>query len=437
VTKSYEDQLQEQVEQYRDTENMHDLPAVFHVWSSDYVVPGLNKIFGVGDINLFYVEAFITAARHNPGVPVFLSLGCGDGSVEIGIARTLSDRGIKQFHFICYDLSDILLSRFRAALPTELSDQFELVAGDLNAQTFDRRFDAIMANHSLHHMVDLEGIFRTAYDNLAERGIFVTGDMIGRNGHMRWPEARLFVDFFWPFMSQPQRYNVVLHRPESSFMDHDCSGEGFEGVRSQDVLPLILAQGFKAWKFFGFGGMIDVFVDRCFGPNFDVKSADDAFLARRIGFLNEILLDAGLVKPTMMLAYFVKHSVDEVCYRNRSAQAAVRNATSDPIWLADALEDFARNPVDPDYVFKPQVEPLVGAAPTTRIDQAALNRACAHIADHATLGEMVAALRHAQNEAVAAQARIAQLAQQIQQMENSRSWLLTAPLRALVRMIRR
>jgi hypothetical protein len=128
-----------------------------------------------------------------------------------------------------------------------------------------------MANHSLHHMVHLEGIFRIAYDNLTEHGIFVTNDMIGRNGHMRWPEARLFVDFFWPFMSQRQRNNIMLRRSEPKFTDHDCLGESFEGVRSEEVLPLILAQGFKAWKFLGFGGMIDVFVDRCFGPNFDVN----------------------------------------------------------------------------------------------------------------------------------------------------------------------
>src|SRR6478672_2396796 len=117
MAESYEHQLQQQIDQYRDTENMHDLPAVYHIWSSDYILPGLTKVFGVSDVNLFYVEAFVAAAKYNPGVPVFLSLGCGDGAVEIGIARTLLERGIKQFRFVCHDLSEILLSRFRATLP--------------------------------------------------------------------------------------------------------------------------------------------------------------------------------------------------------------------------------------------------------------------------------------------------------------------------------
>ena len=135
-------------------------------------------------------------------------------------------------------------------------------------------------------------------------------------------------------------------------INHDCSAEGFEGIRSQDVLPLILAQGFKSWKFLGFGGTIDIFVDRSFGPNFDVNSADDTFLVRRMGFLNDILLDAGLVKPTMMLAYFVKYPVEEVYFRKRTAHASARCAASDPAWLVDALQDFARLRSDPAFTFK-------------------------------------------------------------------------------------
>lgn len=195
MVKTYEEQLQEQIERYRNVENMHDLPGIFHIWSSEHVVPPMQQVFGVGDMNSFYVEAFVAATRHRTGALNFLSLGCGDGAVEIGIAQSLMQRGITDFNFVGYDLSHVLLDRFRASLPTGLASHFELVTGDLNGQLFNTSFDVVMANHSLHHMVDLEGIFRTAYDNLTAEGVFVTSDMIGRNGHMRWPEARFFVDF--------------------------------------------------------------------------------------------------------------------------------------------------------------------------------------------------------------------------------------------------
>jgi len=346
------------------------------------------------------------------------------------------ERGINRFRFVCYELSDVLLSRFRAAIPGELTGHFELRHGDLNArETFGMRFDAIMANHSLHHMVDLEGIFRATYESLADGGIFVTADMIGRNGHMRWPEARLFVDFFWPFMSQRQRNNNLLGRSEPQFIDHDCSSEGFEGVRSQDVLPVILAQGFTAWKFLGFGGMIDVFVDRCFGPNFDIDNTDDAFLARRIAFLNEFLLDAGLVKPTMMFAYFVKYPVEELYYRNRSARSAIRDTASEPCWLAGTLDDFSRNnPVDPGFEFKSRLRSPARVQELLRqVDTAGFDPE----EDHATLAEMLVALRCAQKQVASAEGRLAHQTRRIQEIENSSSWQLTAPLRMLARMMRR
>ena len=416
MDKSYEDQVREQIEQYRDTGEMHDLPPVFHLWSSDYVGPGLIEVFGATDFNQFYVDAFIAGAAHNPGAPRFLSLGCGDGAVEIGIARTLIERGVTDFTFVCYDLSDILLDRFRAAIPPGMEARFHLLAGDLNATTFDTKFDGIMANHSLHHIVDLEGVYATAWHSLTELGVFATSDMIGRNGHMRWPEARLFVAFFWPFLTQRQRRNALLRRQESTFVDHDCASEGFEGVRAQEVLPLLLRQGFHPWKFLGFGGMIDVFVDRCFGPHFDPKDPDDAFLVRRIGMLNEVLLDAGLITPTMMLGWFTKQPGQTVHFRNRTAAGAVRDPVRAPDFLAGALADFARHPDDPDFVFR---------APTA---------ARPSETGASVLEGLVAALRQAQGDAAAAQAAAAAQREHVQAMQGSTSWQMTAPLRALARL---
>ena len=59
-------------------------------------------------------------------------------------------------------------------------------------------------------------------------------------------------------------------------------------------------------KFFGFGGFIDVVVDRCYGHGFDVNDPKDVALIRFLGDLNDFLLDRGVIKPTMMLAYFSK-----------------------------------------------------------------------------------------------------------------------------------
>jgi SAM-dependent methyltransferase len=407
LDKSYDDQVREQIEQYRDTKTMHDLPPAFHLWSGAHVAPGLREVFGVDDVAQFYAEAFTAAAAGAPGAPRFLSLGCGDGGVEIGVARALIDRGITEFTFVCCDLSEILLGRFRAAIPEAMGPLFHLVAGDLNSTTFDALFDGIMANHSLHHILDLEGVYATAWSTLADHGVFATADMIGRNGHLRWPEARAFVQFLWPFLTRRQRGNVLLRRQEDRFIDHDCSGEGFEGIRAQEVLPLLLAQGFQPWKFFGFGGIVDVFVDRCFGPHFDVNDPDDAFLIRRIGWLNDVLLDTGALKPTMMFAWFTKQPGETTHYRRRTAMAAVRSSEADPPWLAGALADFALHPDDPAYEFRAPAPPVDPAA--SEAQRAALHQAQA---DAATARDHLRAL------------------------EKSTSWRITAPVRTLARLLR-
>ena len=428
MSKTYEQQVQEQIEQYRNTEEMHDLPPIYHLWSGAFVGPGLRDVFGVSDINALYVEAFMAAESASGAVPHYLSLGCGDGAVEIGIAQSLLERGHRDFRFVCIDLSDVLLDRFRSALPPELAGKFELLQGDLNTLTLDTLFSGVMANHSLHHMVDLEGIFAFIRDHLTDTGVFVTSDMIGRNGHMRWPETRMLVDFFWPFLTQRQRANILLRRGEPRFLDHDCSSEGFEGVRAQDVLPLILETGLHPWKFFGFGGAVDVFVDRCFGPNLNPANQDDAFLLRRIGFLNELLLDAGLLKPTMMLAYFTKTPArGTVSYRNRTAEASVRHTKAEPAWLPDALADLAVDHCEEDFVFRSAAAALPQLAPPQRPAEA----------DPSQMTAVLASLRDAQAEAAAARATVEQQARRIHELEDSSSWQLTAPLRVLVRTARR
>lgn len=375
----------------------------------------MQDVFGVSDVTKFYVDAFVAAGSSAGPMPCYLSLGCGTGEIEIAIAAALVANGVPRFRFVCVDLSDVLLDRFRAAIPAELADHFDLVQGDLNALAFEAQFDAVMANHSLHHMVHLEGIFASVKAKLTDSGVFATSDMIGRNGHMRWPETRLLVDFFWPFMTERQRRNVLLQRAEPRFIDHDCSDVGFEGVRAQDILPLILRQGLHPWKFLGFGGGIDVFVDRCFGGNFDPANPDDVFLLNRIGLLNDLLLDAGLIKPTMMLAYFTKTADRGTIYfRNRTAQSAIRDTAQDPAWLAAAQSDFAAVDAPPEFVYR-SPRPLPSAA---------------------EMAAILEALHDARAETDAARRAGEQHERRASAMQHSSSWQMTAPLRLLARLTR-
>ncbi len=412
---AYERRVREQLCQYGSGVDIHDLPEIFHEWSRLFVGPAFRSVFGCETIPDFYVDGFLDSTRRAGGAPIFLSLGCGEGTVENDIARKLRARGLAKFSFVCVDLSPALLAEFAERIPDELRDCFTLRGGDINRQVMGGGFHAIMANHSLHHMVELETILGTAFAALHDQGSFLTNDMIGRNGHQRWPETRLLVDFFWPFLSERQRINLPLQRAETQFLDNDCSTEGFEGIRAQDILPVILETGFRPHSFIGYGGFIDPFVDRAFGHNLSPHSPDDLFLVRRLGLLNDILLDTGVIKPTIMLARFVKYDGPEIAYRGRTAARSIRPPDAPPTWLAGAQTDFASLADSPSFVFRV-------AGDGTVID--AKLRAAQHLID-----DQAARL-------LALTSTLEERTAQVDAVHASTSWRMTAGLRWLVRSVR-
>lgn len=210
---SYEERLQQQIEQYRHVENMHDLPAIFHYWSNKYLRPKINAVLEVDSITDFYAEHLFRAAQKHAGPYHIASLGAGDCAVEIDIARALRARGLSQFVIECLELSPVLLARAeQAANAAGMQEYIRLVPTDLNLWSpQNQSYTGIIANHSLHHLVELEKIFDQAQAALRPDGTFVTNDMIGRNGHMRWPEAEKIVQQIWAFLPDRLKFNRQIN----------------------------------------------------------------------------------------------------------------------------------------------------------------------------------------------------------------------------------
>jgi SAM-dependent methyltransferase len=176
-----------------------------------------------------------------------------------------------------------------------------LTQGDFNTWRPALRYDAVIANQALHHVSALEHLYDAVAAALAPGGRFIVSDMIGRNGHQRWPEARAIVDQFWAELPPQYRYNRQLGRREDRFMDWDHSVAGFEGVRAQDVLPL-LVERFHFEMFLPFANVIDPFVDRAFGYNFDPARDWDRAFIDRVHSRDEQEILSGRIKPTHMFA---------------------------------------------------------------------------------------------------------------------------------------
>jgi SAM-dependent methyltransferase len=321
----YEEKLAAETEIYEDVADVHELPPIFHYWSNKHLRPMLEEL-GFSNPDEFFAKYLgESARRRGTAAPIFLSLGAGNCDTEIRVARLLRKAGIERFTVECVDLNQRMLERGLAMAQREgVAEHIVPVEGDFNQWRAAKQYDAVMANQSLHHVLNLEGLFDEVKRSLATGGCFVVSDIIGRNGHQRWPEALAAVQRFWRELPHDYRYNRQLGRYEHAYRNWDCSGEGFEGIRAQDILPLLL-QRFEFHLFVGFANVIDLFVDRSFGPNFDADAEWDRGFIDRVHAFDEAAFRKGELTPTHMMAVLTPEACEKAVYaRGLGPEESVR-----------------------------------------------------------------------------------------------------------------
>ncbi len=284
---------------------VHDLPEIFHYWANKYPRAMLNAHGYDSIVDFFVVElADLIAAR--PRRLQAVSVGAGDCAHEMDVAKGLLARGLDDFRILCLDISEGALGRADEAIRGQgLAGHVATLSHDFNQGLPDGDFDVVIANQSLHHVVELERLFDSVATRIGDDGCFLISDTIGRNGHLRWPEAKVLVDEAWQWMPPGYRYNHRLQRQEDDFLDWDCSQEGFEGIRAQDILPLLLER-LQPSVFLAWGNIIDVFVDRGFGHHFRRQTDWDLHFIDQVQAMDHAAIASGRISPTHMLARFQK-----------------------------------------------------------------------------------------------------------------------------------
>jgi SAM-dependent methyltransferase len=311
---------------YRDDIDVHSLPEVFHYWSNRYVRPKLEA-FGFstpeGMFRKYLGELF---ERHPDGPKRMVSFGSGNCNMEIELASHLRARGNADFIIDCVDLNPAMLERGRAsAAGHELSAHLSFVQADFNAWSPEHEYDAVIANQALHHVLKLEDLFAHIRSSLKPHGLLIVSELVGRNGHQRFPEALAIVHEFWRRLPPSYRFNRQLQRYEELYINYDCSIDGFEGIRAQDILPLLL-KNFHFQVFIGFANVIEPFVDRGFGYNFDAQSPWDRNFIDAVHRRDEQEFAAGHLKPTHILAVLSNDtSVPTLCHPPLTPEFSVRN----------------------------------------------------------------------------------------------------------------
>lgn len=287
---------------YRDDLEVHHLPEIFHYWSNRYIRPKLEAFGFRSPEDMFRKYAGEQCQRTTENPKRLVSFGSGNCDLEIDIASDLRARGHSDFLIDCLDLNPAMLERGRAsAAQRELTAHLNFVEADFNEWIPDHQYDAVIANQALHHVLKLEDLFARIKSSLKPGGSLIVSDMVGRNGHQRWPEALDIVHEFWRKLPPSYRFNHKLHRYEEMYQNYDCSGHGFEGIRSQDILALLL-QNFHFRVFIAFSNVIEPFVDRAFGYNFDADASWDRSFIDAVHQRDEAEFASGRLKPTHILA---------------------------------------------------------------------------------------------------------------------------------------
>lgn len=285
--------------------DVHALPEIFHYWSNKYLLPKCRE-FGFSHPDEHFAN-HLEACLKPSGPSRFVSIGAGNCDTEVRVAQLLRTRGHRDFVIECLEINPHMAARGRElAASSGVAENIVTLECDFNRWEADGPRDAIMANQSLHHVVELEHLFAAIEKALTPTGLLVISDTVGRNGHQRWPEALAIVQAFWRELPPSYRRNLQLARQEDQFMDWDCSSSGFEGIRAQDIMPLLSKQ-FHFHTLLPFANVIDPFIDRGFGHHFRPEQAWDRDFIDRVHARDEAEIRSGRIKPAHVFASLGKH----------------------------------------------------------------------------------------------------------------------------------
>ena len=305
----YNEKVEQQIKQFEGG-NRDKLPDAFSYWSRNFIAPKFASVFGTYYVHEIFAQLLVGAFPIKEKHYRFASLGSGDcENVEIKLAQQFRDMGITRFTIDCYEISDGLRTRAASSIQNiGLSEHFNLIASDINHDPLLATYDGIIAHHALHHFVNLERIFDDVKSKLEDNATFAVYDMIGRNGHMRWPEVEILVRAIWDTLDPSKKFHHQLNVRWDEFINFDCSNVGFEGIRSQDIMPNLLSR-FHFSHCVTFGGLTEVFFDRAFGHNFEPNNPLERAFINMLERLENTLIDARVIKPTIMFAGLRKEPV--------------------------------------------------------------------------------------------------------------------------------
>ena len=301
-----------------------DLPPIFLYWADRFLRPRFETL-GFSGPEDFYFQAIRQRRSEAGGGIRVMSVGCGRCELELGLAARLAGDGIGDVRFVCIDTNATMLKDALGAVERAgLRDAFEFRVTDIRDLSASEHHEVVMAHECLHHFVELERLFDAVAGIIGDDGCFLTYDVIGRNGHQLWPEALDEIGTWWAMLPESYKFDNATGRISRQFVNYDHSNFGFEGIRAQDILPL-LVERFHFQVFAAHTNLVLPFVERRFGYNFDPGRAFDRDFIDRVALRDIELVDNGTLTPTQLLAHMTtKPTATTLTLNGRAPEQCIR-----------------------------------------------------------------------------------------------------------------
>lgn len=276
------------------------LPPIFGYWSSRFLTPDARRL-GADSPETFYLKHVIEAAGDGSKTVQVMSVGTGACAMETQLAVQLKKAGVNA-HIHCLDFNPGLMRRAEAvARDNDVNGFMSFETQDCN-RPFERSLqDVIIVNQFFHHVTELEIFCQSLGQSLAADGVLLSSDIVGRNGHLLWPDVEVEVKKAWAALPLSKRYDRHFSARQTHYIPVNHAAYSNEGVRAEDVVDSLL-HTFDFELFFTFGGAIMPFIERRIGFNFDPEEEADRNVIDALGEADEKSLAAGRYPASNMIA---------------------------------------------------------------------------------------------------------------------------------------
>jgi GT2 family glycosyltransferase/SAM-dependent methyltransferase len=253
-----------------------------------------HKATGQEDMDVYiHLKDTLTRLGWQLPVPRLVSLGCGFGALERGFAQIGLARRIDG-----YDIAEGAIAGARAQAADMGLDQLHYHVADLERLELpEASCDLVVGFQSIHHVNDLDRLFRMVRRALRPGGIFHLHEYVGPD-RFQWSDAQLtHMNAF--LQTLPERYhrlpNGVLRGPRERPRAADVIAcDPSEAIRSSQIIPT-LERHFRVLDRRDLGGALLHIGLSDIAQNFSESSAEDMAHLDRFFALEDRLMAEGQI----------------------------------------------------------------------------------------------------------------------------------------------